>query len=78
MAWGDLRVDEEAEYERKLPQLGNDHGRIVTPQEVSQWMDDWNDSVDEAVEQVLEIGVDRAIAALELLGVIVQEKSWDE
>lgn len=76
MAWGDYELDEGAEYQRKLPQLGDDSGRVVTPQEVSKWMDDWQASVDEAVELVLEIGVDRVIAALESLDVLRQEKDW--
>ena len=78
MTWGDFILNGGAQYERKLPQLGNDDGQIRTPRDVDQWMATWRTSVDEAVEEVEEIGVDRCIAALEQMGVIVQQREWDD
>jgi len=74
----DLVVDEEARYERKLPQLGDDNGRLVDAIGVDRWMREWQADVDRAVEEVEAMGVDRCIEALKAMGVIVQRREWDE
>ena len=78
MAWGDRVIDDEAQYPRTLPQLGDDTGRIVTSQDVDKWWGDTQRAVADAREKVLEIGVDAVVAALEDLGVITQERDWDD
>lgn len=71
-------LNEEADYPRKLPQLGDDNGRLVDAIGVDRWMGEWRKSVDAAVDEVLEIGVDRCIAALRELGVILDEDPWGD